>query len=210
MMLAGARGVLREAREDLKTVLDRDPSMSSRSEAVLHPSLPALWAHRIAHRLYLRGLRILPRLIANIARFATGIEIHPGARLGRRLFIDHGSGVVIGETAEIGDDVTLYHQVTLGAVGWRVDNLRPPGARRHPRVGDRVVIGASATLLGPLVVGDDAVIGAHALVLRDVLAGQRIRAATGQPRPDGRNGASASTDGRSAYPIRSNTDYLDD
>lgn len=182
-MWAGIRRILRTVREDVDTVLARDPSMTSRLEAALHPSLPALWTHRVAHRLYRRGYRVIPRLMANRARYATGIEIHPGARLGRRLFIEHGSGVVIGETAVVGDDVTLYHQVTLGAVGWWRDNRRPRGARRHPCIGDRVMIGANATLLGPLVVGDDAVIGAQALVTRDVPAGQHVLAATSWPPP---------------------------
>lgn len=180
-MWAGIRRILRTLVEDVDTVLERDPSMVSWLEAALHPSLPAVWTYRIAHGLYLRGHRVAARLISNYARFATGIEIHPGARLGRRLFIDHGSGVVIGETAVIGDDVTLYHQVTLGAVGWWRDNLRALGTRRHPHIGDRVVIGANATLLGPLMIGDDAVIGAQALVMRDVPAGRHILAAMSWP-----------------------------
>ena len=155
--------------------------MSSLAETVLHPSLRAVWAHRLAHRLYRRGQRILPRMITEVARLVSHVEIHPGACVGRRFFVDHGSGVVIGETAMIGDDVTLYQQVTLGAVGWWKDNLREPGARRHPRLGDRVVVGAKATLLGPLVVGDDVVIGAQALVMQDVPSGQRIAATRSYP-----------------------------
>jgi serine O-acetyltransferase len=111
-----------------------------------------------------------------LARRATGVEIHPGARLGRRVFIDHGAAVVIGETAVVGDNVTLYHQVTLGAVGWWQDNRRAAGERRHPVVGSGVVLGANATVLGPVTIGDDAVVGAQALVIKDVPAGARALA----------------------------------
>ncbi len=173
---AGVTHVRALVREDLQTVLRRDPSIASLAEAALHPSLPAIWTYRIAHWCYRTRRRILARLLSNIARFLTGIEIHPGACIGRRFFVDHGSGVVIGETAVIGDDVTLYHGVTLGAVGWWRDNHRPAGARRHPHLGDRVVVGTQATLLGPLTVGDDAVIGAQALVLRDVTGGAQVLA----------------------------------
>jgi serine O-acetyltransferase len=106
-----------------------------------------------------------------LVRAVTGAEIHPGAVLGRRVFVDHGSAVVIGETAVVGNDTTIYHQVTLGAVGWWRDNRRTTGERRHPVVGARVVLGAGATVLGPVVVGDDAVVGAQALVVEDVPAG---------------------------------------
>ena len=164
-------------REDLATIVAKDPSIHSRAEALLHPSIPALCAHRLAHRLCHGGHRTLARLVAALARAVTGIEIHPAARLGRRVFIDHGSGVVIGETAQVGDDVTIFHQVTLGAVGWWRDAAREPGERRHPRVGDRVVLGAGATVLGPVSVGDDALVGATALVLVDVPPGARVRAA---------------------------------
>lgn len=121
--------------EDLRTVLERDPSVTSLREAALHPSLPALWTYRLARRHYEHGHRCTARLLSNAARFLTGVEIHPGARIGRRLFIDHGSGVVIGETAVIGDDVTMYHQVTLGAVGWRYDVHRPPARPGIPASG---------------------------------------------------------------------------
>jgi serine O-acetyltransferase len=170
-----ASNVLRTIREDLETVMQRDPSITSLREAALHPTLPAVWLYRIATRLHAGKHPITARLISNIGRLFTGVEIHPGAHIGRRFFVDHGIGVVIGQTAEIGDDVTLYHQVTLGAVGWWRDNARAPGERRHPRLGDRVVVGANATLIGPLCVGDDAVIGAHALVLTDVESGQTVR-----------------------------------
>ena len=162
--------------EDLGTVLARDPSIRSRREAILHPALPALWCHRLAHRLHRRGWRATARLVMLAARAVTGVEIHPGAVLGRRVFIDHGTGVVIGETAIVGDDVTIFHQVTLGAVGWWRDMLREDGERRHPVVGDGVVLGANATVLGPVTVGARAVIGAQALVIDDVSAGARVLA----------------------------------
>ena len=158
-------------------IVARDPSIRTRAEALLHPALPALWTHRAAHVLHIRGHRQAARILAYVARAATGgIEIHPGARLGRRVFIDHGAGVVIGETAVVGDDVTIFHQVTLGAVGWWRDGRREPGARRHPVVGDRVVLGANAIVLGPVTVGDDALVGAGALVLTDVPSGARVLA----------------------------------
>ncbi|MER7934544.1 MULTISPECIES: serine O-acetyltransferase EpsC [unclassified Streptomyces] len=169
--------VIARAREDLSVIVARDPSIRTRGEALLHPALPALWTHRVAHALHTRGHRRLARILAYLARAVTGgIEIHPGARLGRRVFIDHGAAVVIGETAEVGDDVTIYHQVTLGAVGWWRDGRRAPGARRHPVVGDRVVLGTNAIVLGPLTVGDDALIGAGSLVLGDVPPGARVTA----------------------------------
>ncbi|WP_206322542.1 serine O-acetyltransferase EpsC [Streptomyces sp. HNM0575] len=162
--------------EDLRTVVDRDPSVRTRAEALLHPALPALWTHRVAHRLHRRGLRASARALSVAARAVTGVEIHPGAELGRRVFIDHGAAVVIGETARIGDDVTIYHQVTLGAVGWWHDNARAEGERRHPVVGDHVMLGANATVLGPVTIGAGAVVGAQALVVRNVPAKARVLA----------------------------------
>lgn len=171
------RRTIARAREDLAMIVARDPSMRTRTEALLHPALPALWTHRLAHVLHSRGHRQIARILAYVARFATGgIEIHPGARLGRRVFIDHGAAVVIGETVVIGDDVTIFHQVTLGAVGWWRDERREPGARRHPVVGDRVVIGTNAIILGPITIGDDALVGAGSLVLADVPPGARVMA----------------------------------
>ncbi|MEE1789020.1 serine O-acetyltransferase [Streptomyces sp. SP17BM10] len=173
------RRTIARAREDLAVIVERDPSIRTRREALLHPALPALWAHRVAHVLHTGGHRQAARVLAYVARAVTGgIEIHPGARLGRRVFIDHGAAVVIGETAVIGDDVTIFHQVTLGAVGFWRDSWRKPGARRHPVVGDRVVIGTNAIVLGPVTIGDDALIGAGALVLADVPAGSRVMAPT--------------------------------
>ncbi|WP_329296223.1 serine O-acetyltransferase EpsC [Streptomyces sp. NBC_01455] len=162
--------------EDLHTVVERDPSVHSRAEALLHPALPALWGHRLAHRLHRRGRRLTARVLMTGARAVTGVEIHPGAVLGRRVFIDHGAGVVIGETAVVGDDVTMYHQVTLGAVGWWRDNRRRPGEQRHPVIGNRAVLGTGATVLGPVTVGDGAIVGAGALVTQDLPAGARALA----------------------------------
>ncbi len=172
-----ARTLLRTITADLDMVLDRDPSIESRSEALLHPTVIAIWGYRVSHWLHLRGHRRGARLVMVVARLLTGgIEIHPGAQIGRGFFIDHGAGVVIGETVVIGDDVTIFHQVTLGAVGWWHDNQRPEGSRRHPKLGDRVVVGANATLLGPITVGHDSVVGAQALVIRDVPADSRVLA----------------------------------
>ncbi|MGV9597105.1 serine O-acetyltransferase EpsC [Streptosporangium sandarakinum] len=191
------RGLLRTLEEDLRTIVERDPSIRNRREALLHPVLPAMLLHRVAHRLYRRDRRLAARFLMLLARGFTGVEIHPGAVLGRRVFVDHGAAVVIGETAVVGDDVTIYHQVTLGAVGWWRDNRRAGGERRHPVIGDRVVLGVGATVLGPVRVGDDAVIGARALVLGDVPAGARalapVRAVTpGAPRPPGTPGTPGS------------------
>jgi serine O-acetyltransferase len=156
-------------REDLHTV--RHHTGCSVAQALLYPAVAAMWSYRIAHVVHRRH-RILARLLSDLGRLCSGgVEIHPGASLGRRLFIAHGNGVVIGETAIVGDDVVLYQQVTLGAVGWWRDNARAPGRRRHPWLGHRVVVHANATLLGPLAIGDDAVIGPHSLVLRDVRPG---------------------------------------
>jgi len=171
------RTLFRAITADLDMVLQRDPSMVSRTEALLHPAMIAIWGYRVAHRLHVRDHRIGARLISVVARMLSGgIEIHPGAQIGRGFFVDHGAGVVIGETCVIGDDVTIFHQVTLGAVGWWHDNQRPEGSRRHPKLGDRVVIGANATLLGPITVGHDSVVGAQALVIRDVPADSRVLA----------------------------------
>ncbi|MBB2940203.1 serine O-acetyltransferase [Amycolatopsis bartoniae] len=164
-------------REDLETIMARDPSIHSAVEALFHSTLPAVWLHRAAHRLHRAHHRVIARALTNLARVLTGVELHPGATVGRRFFIDHGTGVVIGETAVIGDDVTIYQQVTLGAVGWWRDVERPPGARRHPRVGDRCVFGAGAQVLGPVTIGDDVLICATSLVVTDVAPGDKVVAA---------------------------------
>lgn len=159
--------------EDLDAAIERDPAASSRVEILLtSPGLHAIWAHRGVHALWSRpGGRLPARVLAQGVRFATGVEIHPGARLGRRFFIDHGMGVVIGETAEVGDDVMLYHGVTLGG-----RSMHP--VKRHPTVGNRVTIGAGARILGPVLIGDDVQVGANSVVVKDVPQGA---VATGIP-----------------------------
>lgn len=160
--------LLARLREDIEVVLEKDPAARNTWEVILYPGLHALWAHRIAHHLYLQRMPFVPRLISQIARVLTGgIEIHPGATIGRRFFIDHGSGVVIGETTVIGDNVMLYHQVTLGATGWWKDR-GSPNAKRHPTIEDNVVIGCGASILGPITVGANTKVGAMALVVDDV------------------------------------------
>jgi serine O-acetyltransferase len=149
-------------RGDIGSVVERDPAARTSFEvALLYPGVHAVWAHRVSHALWRRGAHLPARALSQAARFATGIEIHPGATLGPRLFIDHGMGVVIGETAEVGADVTIYHGVTLG--GTSLDH-----GKRHPTIGDRVTIGAGAKVLGNLQVGDDSRIGANAVLVRSV------------------------------------------
>jgi len=155
--------VLRTIREDLQAARGQDPAARSNAEnAVVYSGLHAIWSHRVAHRMWAEpALRGPARVLAQFTRFLTGVEIHPGATIGRRFFIDHGMGVVIGETTEIGDDVMIYHGVTLGGRSLAK-------AKRHPTIGSRVTIGAGAKVLGPLVIGDDSAIGANAVVTRDV------------------------------------------
>jgi serine O-acetyltransferase len=152
------KGLLSDAR----SIARRDPAAKSTFEVfVLYPGFHALIYHRIAHWFYCRKLFFLARLVSQFARCVTGIEIHPGAKIGRGLFIDHGMGIVIGETAEVGDNCTIYHQVTLGGTG-------KDKGKRHPTIGNNVLIGAGAKLLGPITVGDNAMIGAGSVVLGDV------------------------------------------
>jgi serine O-acetyltransferase len=166
--------MLARMREDIQVVLEKDPAAKNVSEVLLYPGLHALWAHRVAHYLRDQGVPFVPRLISQVARILTGgIEIHPGARIGRRFFIDHGSGVVIGETAEIGDNVMLYHQVTLGATGWWKD-LKSGRVKRHPTIENDVVIGCGASVLGPVTVGAGSKIGAMALVIDNVPPGSIV------------------------------------
>ena len=151
--------------DDIKAGLARDPATRSALELVLtSPGFHALMWHRVWHAIYRIKLRTLSRMLANITRWITGIEIHPGARLGKAVVIDHGMGVVIGETAEIGDDVLIYHGVTLGGTSMKNE-------KRHPTVGSRVIIGAGAKLIGAIHVGDDVKIGANAVITKDVQAG---------------------------------------
>ena len=157
--------MFKRIREDIGSVFGRDPAVRSRIEVIFcYPGFHALLFYHVAHWLWESGFCLLGRFVSHVGRMVTGIEIHPGARIGRRFFIDHGMGVVIGETSVIGDDVTLYHHVTLGGVTWS------PG-KRHPTVGDGVVVGAGAQVLGPITVGRDARIGANAVVLKDVPPG---------------------------------------
>jgi len=152
--------------EDLDAAAEHDPAARSRLEVALaYPGVHALWLHRIAHRMWqVPGLKIPARLLSQFTRFLTGIEIHPGAVIGRRLFIDHGMGVVIGETTEIGDDCLLFHGSTLGGT-------KMVKGKRHPTLGNRVMIGAGAKVLGPIVLGDNSQVGANAVVTRDVPPG---------------------------------------
>lgn len=146
----------------MASVVERDPAARNSLEvALLYPGVHAVWAHRVSSALWQRGALLPARTVSQAARFVTGIEIHPAARLGPGLFIDHGAGVVIGETAEVGCDVTLYHGVTLGGT-----SLAP--GKRHPTIGDRVTVGAGAKVLGPLTVGHDSRIGANAVLVRSV------------------------------------------
>lgn len=156
------RNFLSLARRDIDAAMERDPAARSRFEvASSYPGLHAVWAHRIAHNLHVRGFKLPARWISQFSRFLTGIEIHPGAKLGPGLFIDHGMGVVIGETAEVGEDVTIYQGVTLGGTGKQ-------HGKRHPTVRDGVVIGTGAQVLGSFEVGEGAKIGAGAIVVKDV------------------------------------------
>lgn len=171
------RSALDRIREDLDAAIDRDPAVDSRIEmALASPGLHAIWVHRLSHRLWTRPKatfsgRLAARLLSQISRSVTGVEIHPGAQLGRRFFIDHGMGVVIGETAEVGDDVMLYHGVTLGGRSMK-------RVKRHPTIGDNVTIGAGARVLGPVHIGDGVQIGANSVVVKDIPAGA---VATGIP-----------------------------
>jgi serine O-acetyltransferase len=154
--------MLKTFRNDIDSVFERDPAAHSTLEILLsYPGLHAVWGHRLSHWLWRHGFKVAGRWVSHVARFLTGIEIHPGASIGPRLFIDHGMGVVIGETAEVGADVTLYHGVTLGGTSLEK-------GKRHPTLGDRVVVGAGAKVLGNITIGDDSRIGANAVVVKSV------------------------------------------
>jgi serine O-acetyltransferase len=157
--------MFRQIREEIAVVFERDPAARNAWEVMTcYPGFHAMLMHRFAHFLWDLRLRWLARFVSHIARWLTGIEIHPGATIGRRFFIDHGMGVVIGETAEIGDDCTLYHGVTLGGTSWN-------RGKRHPTLGNNVVVGAGAKILGPIVIGDGAQIGSNAVVVKAVPPG---------------------------------------
>lgn len=154
--------MLKSLYEDAKNIKEKDPATQNIFEIILlYSGFHAIFFHRISHFLYTKKLKFLARLISQISRFITGIEIHPGAKIGKRLFIDHGMGIVIGETAEIGNDCIIYHQATLGGTGKDKN-------KRHPTLGDRVMVGTGTKILGPIKIGNDSKIGAGAVVLKDV------------------------------------------
>jgi serine O-acetyltransferase len=160
--------LFRRLREDIRTAFDKDPAARSVLEVLLcYPGLKAIWSHRIAHWMWTHRLPLCARCLSQLTRLLTGIEIHPGAKIGRRFFIDHGMGVVIGKTAEVGDDVLMYQGVVLG--GTSLEKIK-----RHPTIGNNVVIGAGAIVLGPITVGDNAKIGAGSVVVRPVPAGAAV------------------------------------
>ncbi len=167
--------MFKRLHEEIDVVFERDPAVRSRAEVVLcYPGFHAVHIYRLAHWLWERRLRLLGRFLSHLGRIFTGIEIHPGARIGERFFIDHGMGVVIGETAEIGDDVTLYHDVTLGGIAPAVDSSSQVNQKRHPTLCDGVIVGSGAQILGPITVGANARIGANAVVVKDVPAGVTV------------------------------------
>ena len=155
-------------KEDIKSAKEKDPAAKNTLEIILcYPGVHALWFHRIAKFFYLKRLYVTARVISHVARFLTGIEIHPGAKIGRRVFIDHGMGVVIGETAEIGEDTLLYKGVVLGGTSLEKE-------KRHPTIGRNVVIGSNSCILGPITIGDNAKIGSGSVVIKDVPAGATV------------------------------------
>ena len=198
--------LLRHLRDDLDAILERDPAARSRWEVLTcYPGLHAIWLHRLAHALWRRGWKWLARWLSHWNRWLTGIEIHPGARIGRRVFIDHGMGVVIGETAEVGDDCTIYHGVTLGGTSLY------KGTKRHPTLGRGVIVGAGAKILGGFEVGDGAKVGSNAVVTKPVPAGAT---AIGNPAriivadAEARREEAAARMGFSAYGVTQSDDPL--
>ena len=164
--------MFKNLREEIDSIIARDPAARSRTEVALaYPGFHAVLLHRLANGLWRRDFRLLARFLSNIGRWVSGADIHPGATIGRRFFMDHASGIVIGETAEIGDDVTLYQNVTLGGVAPSVDSAAQVNRKRHPTIRNDVIIGSGAQVLGPIVVGEGARIGANAVVVKDVPAG---------------------------------------
>jgi serine O-acetyltransferase len=166
--------MLAAIRRDIRAATERDPARPTVLEVIFcYPGVHAVWGHRISHWLWQRGARLAARAFAEFIRILTGVEIHPGAVLGPGLFIDHATGVVIGETAEVGEDVTIFHGVTLGGTGVET-------GKRHPTVGDRVTIGAGAKVLGPIKIGDDSRIGANAVVVKEVPSSAVVVGVPGQ------------------------------
>lgn len=191
-------GVRATLREDLDTVRRRDPAATTDFVSLVsYPGMHAIWAHRGLHRLWQHDAGKVPaRLMSQMVRTLTGVEIHPGAKIGRRFFIDHANGVVIGETSEIGDDVMLYHQVTLGGTSMEQ-------TKRHPTIGNHVLIGSGAKILGPVVVGDNSAVGANAVVVKDVAADSSavgIPATVRSKRKDGASEAKAAAESSSRHP----------
>jgi serine O-acetyltransferase len=169
-------GAVARIREDIAAAKLRDPAARGGVEiALLYPGIHAVWGHRLWHALWVRRVRFVARMGSQVTRWLTGIEIHPGATIGRRFFIDHGMGVVIGETAEIGDDVMLYHGVTLGG-------RQREGGKRHPTIGDGVAVGAGAKVLGPIIIGEGSVIGANAVVTKNAPADSILVGVPATPR----------------------------
>jgi serine O-acetyltransferase len=187
-------------REDIQCVFERDPAARSVWEVITcYPGFHALQMHRFSHTLWRMGLRWLARFTSHIARFLTGVEIHPGAAIGRRVFIDHGMGVVVGETAEIGDGCTLYHGVTLGGVSWNK-------GKRHPTLGRNVVVGAGAKILGPFIVGEGAKIGSNSVVVKAVPAGATVVGIPGRIVEAGPGHADAGRMAFDAYAVSADID----
>ena len=156
-------------REYLDSIKSRDPAAKSITGIILtYPGVKAVFFHKISNFFHIAGFHILARIISQLNRFFTGVEIHPNAKIGKNLFIDHGMGVVIGETSEIGNNVTIYHNVTLGGISPSIDSERQRHEKRHPTIGDNVVIGSGAQILGPIKVGDNSRIAANAVVVKDV------------------------------------------
>jgi serine O-acetyltransferase len=170
-----ALGIFTRIADEVDATMARDPAARSRLMVILtYPSFYAVLFHRLAHRIYRAGLYTPARMISQVSRFLTGIEINPGAQVGRRLFIDHGMGVVIGETAIVGDDVTLYHDVTLGGIAPSINSVSQVNVKRHPTLEDGVIVGAGAQILGDIVVGRNARVGANAVVVKDVPPGVAV------------------------------------
>ncbi len=196
--------MLNEIREDIRCAFERDPAARTAWEVITcYPGFHARTLHRLSHRLWVWKLKWLGRFVSHVARWLTGIEIHPAAVIGRRFFIDHGMGVVIGETAHIGDDVTLYHGVTLGGTTW-------DRGKRHPSLGNGVVAGAGAKILGPIVVGDNAKIGSNAVVVRDVPAGATAVGVPARILDNGPDEARARIAAKIGFPAYGVSDDADD
>lgn len=173
------RRVLSYLPDEVLAAYEKDPALRGLAslEVLLYQGIWAIWAYRVAHALWLRNVPILPRLISQITRFFTLIEIHPGAKIGKGCFIDHGAGVVIGETSELGDGVMLYHGVTLGGHGWWADEK---GSKRHPTIGNNVTLAVGCSILGPVMIGENSRIGPSAVVYQDVPPDSVVVAAAGR------------------------------